>query len=179
MSDHNRSICTRSHRNFLVSDMIRSPESSFKLKLHRLQDNVCGLATAPQSEQELKALLVSICRIKKKCLSWKPACLDQPLPKPGNSVAIRLLKVIKIQANEAECGNVQTFKRVRHEYGRMSRQVNTHVNPFSVCKERRKVTVAIISQYFCTRHRKNISLNKNIIFKSANATTIISLFIFQ
>ncbi|XP_011613024.1 interleukin-23 receptor isoform X1 [Takifugu rubripes] len=32
-------------------------------------------------------------RIKKKCLSWRPACLDEPLPRPGNSVAIRLLKL--------------------------------------------------------------------------------------
>lgn len=77
------------------------------MKLHRLHQNFCGLATVPQSEQELKGFSVSICRIKKKCLSWKPSCLDEQLPKPGNSVAMRLLKVIKNQANEAEFGNVQ------------------------------------------------------------------------
>lgn len=106
MSDHNKTICTRNRRSILVSDMIRSLESFLKLKLHRLQENFCGLATAPQSEQELKALFA--CRIKKKCMSWRPECLDEPLPKPGNSVAIRLLKVIKIKLMKL---NLATFKQ--------------------------------------------------------------------
>ncbi|XP_068599909.1 interleukin-23 receptor [Brachionichthys hirsutus] len=31
-------------------------------------------------------------RIKQKCISWRPAWLDENLPKPGNSLAARLLK---------------------------------------------------------------------------------------
>lgn len=164
MPDHNSSICTRSHRKFLVSDMIRNLVSSLKLKLHRLQENFCGLTTAPQSEWELKGLFLSTCRIKKKCLSWKPACLNEPLPKPGNSVAIRLLKVIKIKLNEAECGTVQA--ELGMNMAGCHVRVTHTVNPFIVCKEKGKVTVPIIRQYSCTKHTKKIiSLNKNIIFK--------------
>lgn len=64
-------------------------------KLQKLHDNLCTSPLRLTLSGNSRALCASIRRIKKKCLSWRPACLDEPLPRPGNSVAIRLLKVIK------------------------------------------------------------------------------------